>query len=412
MMIRSKGIQLRRWLATILLFSMMLVFVGTFLLNESSFWVQLIRSGAEAGIVGGLVDWFAVVAIFRHPLGVPFPHTAVIRKSRDRFANGIDDFITENFSDGEIASEYVKDKRPGRHLSDWLTKAKNSKFVANVLLTSIPPLLKPERGPRIRHLLTKTVIEELKKQDILPTLGQILDHFYRHERHQEIIDVLVDLVKEYVEHNPGSIRETISKNSRRWIPRFLDRVLADNVEQSLLDELNQLADRSHPFRREIDTQIEKLIAELQQGQLNVETVKQVRQWWNAFVTSEQAGRLIGGLWDSIRIELFGSKGVDTAKIESKLAHGLVALGKHLAADAELQDEIDARLSNLAKSVSPAVVDVAAEYVREAVKDWPAEKVSDKLEGAVGKELQYIRFNGTVLGSVVGLLLFVVVEKAV
>ena len=404
----SKSVQLRSWLATSLLFSMVLVFIGTFLLEASSFWVQLIRSGAEAGIVGGLVDWFAVVAIFRHPLGIPFPHTAVIRKSRDRFADGIDDFITDNFSDAKKASDYVKEKRPGRQFSVWLTQPKNAKFAASIVVNSIPPLLTPKRDPRIRYLLTKTIVGVLKEQDILPTLGQILDHLYRHKRHQEIVDVLIDLVREYIGNNPGLIRKEVSENSKWYVPGFLDRKLADNVEQSLLEELKKMVDRNHQFRREIDSNIKKLIVQLQQNRLHAETV---RQWWNTFVTSEQTGRLIGGLWGAIKSELFGHGGADTGKIEAKLAHVLGTLGGHLCANTELQEEIDARLSDLAESISPAVVDVAAEYIRDAVKDWPGEKVADKLESAVGKELQFIRFNGTILGCVVGLLLFLVVEKA-
>ena len=406
-MVRSESIQARRWLATSLLLSMVLVFIGTFLLDPASFWVQLIRSGAEAGIVGGLVDWFAVVAIFRHPLGIPFPHTAVIRNSRDRFADGIDDFITENFSDAETASDYIREKKPGRKLSEWLTRTKNAKFAANIIVNSIPPLLTPKRDRRIRDLLTRTIVEELKEQDILPTLGQILDHLYRHERHQEIIDVLIKSAKEYVESHPGLIRRRISENSKRWLPRFLDREYADGVERGLLYELEQLLNRTHPSRREIERNIGQGIAMLRDGRLHAGTV---RKWWKTFVTSEQTKGLIGELWDAIKKELFGDGGVNARNIEAKLARGIGTLGAHLRANTELQEEIDHRLSDLAGSVSPAVVDVGAEYIRDVVKHWPGDKVAEKLEAAVGRELQYIRFNGTVLGSAVGLSLFLVVEK--
>ena len=407
-MVRSESIQARRWLATSLLLALVLVFIGTFLLDAASFWVQLIRSGAEAGIIGGLVDWFAVVAIFRHPLGIPFPHTAVIRKSRDRFAEGIDDFITENFSDAETASEYVREKRPGRKLSEWLTQTRNAEFAAKIVVKSVPALLTPKRDPRIRNLLTRTILGELKEQDVLPTLGQILDHLYRHERHQEVIDALIAFARKYIERHPGLLRKEVSEKTGWLCPGAIDRRIAENVEHALLARLRQLIDRTHPDRCEIDRRINALIVELQQGRLHAETVK---RWWTTFVTSEQTRRLIGRLWDAIKVELFGQSEMDTRKIEARLAHGLRSMGEHLRADTELQEEIDDRLSDLAGRISPAVVDVAAEYLRDAVKDWSGDQVADKLEAAVGKELQYIRFNGTILGCALGLLLFLIVEQA-
>ena len=404
---QSESIERRRWLATGLLCAMALVFIGTFLLDAASFWVQLVRSGAEAGIVGGLVDWFAVVAIFRHPMGIPFPHTAVIRKSRDRVAEGIDDFIRANFSKAETASEHVREKEPGRKLAEWLTRAGNAELAANIVVTSVPALLTPKRDPRIRDLLTRTIVGELKEQDVLPTLGQILDHLYRQERHQEIVGIVVDFAREYIDSHPGLIRKELSENSTWWIPGFLDRKMADGFEQSLRGELERMADRHHPFRREIDRKIEHLIAELRHGRLHAETVS---RWWKKFVTSEQCRHLVEGLWDAVKEELFGQGGVDIGKIEAKLARGLRSAGKHLHADTELQAEIDDRLSDLAGRIGPAVVEAAGEFVEDEVKDWPGAEVADKLESAVGKELQYIRFNGTILGCAVGILLFLVVEK--
>ena len=398
---------MRGWLATSLLFAMTLALVGTFQLDASSFWVQLIRSGAEAGIIGGLVDWFAVVAIFRHPLGIPLPHTAVIRKSRDRFAEGIDEFITDNFSDAETASEYIRERKPSSRLSEWLTQTNNAKLAASVVVNSIPPLLTPKRDARIRHWLTKTIIGQLKEQNILPMLGQILEDLHHQGRHQEIVDALTAHAKQYIKDNPELIRKAVSDKSHWYVPIFVDKEIADQVQHSLLCSLDELADRNHSVRRKIDRDLRELIKELKQGRLRA--VK-VRQLWKTLVTSEQTRCQIEAVWNAVKTELFGGKGVDVEKSEAKIARIFEALGTHLREDTALQEEIDARLSSLAGRISPAVVDAGAEYVKEAVKDWPGTKVASKLEAAVGRELQYIRFNGTILGCMVGLLLFLVVEK--
>ena len=402
----SESNKLRRWLAPGLLLLLVLVFIGTFLLDSSSFWVNMMQSSAEAGIIGGLVDWFAVVAIFRHPAGIPIPHTAVIRKSKDKFAHGTYDFLIEHFSDSSRASQYVEDRRPSKHLSEWLTQAKNAESAAHIVVTSIPALLTPKSDRRIRSFLENTIVEELKKQNISPLLGRILDQFYRRNDHQEIVDVLIDFAKKYVEKNPALLRERVSEASSWFIPGFLDRKMADTVRQSLLDKLEELGNSDHEYRREIDRWMESVIADLKQSRFHAETVKHK---WQTFVTSEQTRRLLGGMWKDIKNEVLGDSGADIWKLKVKLADFLQRLGMLLSEDPKLQQEIDARLSDLAGRIAPDVVDVAAEYLRDEIKGWSGEKVADKLESAVGKELQYIRINGTVLGCFVGFLLFWMVE---
>ena len=395
------------WLsATRLLLLMILIFVGTFFMNEASFWVQMLRSGAEAGIIGGLADWFAVVAIFRHPLGIPLPHTAVLRNSKDDFADGIDKFITDNFSDREAASDYIKEKMPAKWLAEKLTQTENTKIIANTIMKVVLMLMKPNADIRIRLFLTKIIIEELKDVNVLPTIGQMLDHLYRRELHQDLIDELINFAKKFIEDNPGYIQQKVSEGSRSWIPAFVDRAIAQDLEEEILTELEELAERKHQTRLMLDRKAKDLIHDFQQGRLNVDSV---RNWWLTFVNSEHVGHLISGLWDAIRNGIATDGGMNARKFESKLAQIIGALGNYLAEDDKLQMEIDARLAELSGSISPAVVDMAAEYLKSEIEDWPANKVADKLEAAVGKELQYIRINGTVLGCCIGVLLFIAVE---
>ena len=194
----SESTKFRRWLPLGLLFLLALVLIGTFLLDSSLLWVRMIQSSAEAGIIGGLVDWFAVVAIFKHPFGIPIPHTAVIRKSKDKFAHGTRDFILKNFSDPNRASQYVEDRRPSKRFAEWLTQDKNAEFAAHIIVTAIPPLLTPKSDRRIRSFLVSTIVEELKKHNILPVLGRIVDQIYRRKHHQKLVDALIDFAMDYI----------------------------------------------------------------------------------------------------------------------------------------------------------------------------------------------------------------------
>ena len=178
------------------------------------------------------------------------------------------------------------------------------------------------------------------------------------------------------------------------------------VEQSLLGTLKELSDLDHELRRDIDRKMERLIEELNQGRFHAKTI---RQNWDAFVKNEQTGQLIGEAWNEVKSELLGGNDVDSWKLKVKLASLLQTLGTLLNEDPELQKEIDARLSDLVGRIAPDVAEGAAEYIKDQIKGWSGKKVADKLESAVGKELQYIRINGTVLGCFVGLLLFWVVD---
>lgn len=395
-----------KWLAWGLLLLLVLVLIGTFFLDSSLFWVRMIQSSAEAGIIGGLVDLFAVTAIFRHPLRIPIPYTGLVPKSKGKFADGTYNFIIENFSDPRRASRYVEDRRPSKRFSEWLMRTKNAEFAAHIVVTAIPPLLTPKSDRRIRSFLVGTIVEELKKQNILPVFGGILENLYQQHHHQRIVDVAIDFGKEYIENNRGFIREKVSEKSPWYSFGLLDGDIADTIESSLLEKLEELRDWNHPARRDIDRHVERIIEDLKQGRFHATTI---RKFWRIFVKSEEASELIAEAWNYTRSELVGDGGVDNWKLKIKLANLFQRLGTLLNEDPELLKEIDARLSDLAGKIAPDVVDGAANYVREEIKRWSGEKVAEKLESAVGKELQYIRINGTVLGCFVGFLLFWVVD---
>ena len=411
MTIHSERTKFSKWLAPGLLFILVAVLIGTFLLDSSLLWVRIIQSSAEAGVIGGLVDWFAVVAIFRHPAGIPIPHTAVIRRSKDRIADGIYHFITSNFSDQNKASQWIEGRRPSKHLSEWLTQPRNAEFAAHVVLNSIPSLLTPKSDYRIRSFVTKTIVEELRKQNISPLLGRFLFQIYRRNHHQDIVDALIRLSKEYIEENRGLINERVSKNTGWLMPKFIDRWIADDVEQSLLDKLEEVSDRNHEFRLGIDSWMKRLIEDLERKRFDARTVRYMWEKFEKFTKSEEARQAIEGIWNDIKNELLDDSGVNRTRLRRKLADLLQRVGRQLSEDLELQREIDARLSDLTELIAPDVADGAGKYIRDQIRGWSAEQVSKKLESAVGKELQYIRINGTILGCFVGFLLFWIIEAA-
>jgi len=173
-----------------------------------------------------------------------------------------------------------------------------------------------------------------------------------------------------------------------------------------LEKLDEISDPNHDFRRRIDTVVETLIEDLKHDRFDA---YKIRDFWQRFIGSEQTGQLIGGMWTDIKKEMLDEDGTGTEKLKDKLASLFQALGAYLNEDVGLQEEIDNRLSKLVERTAPDVVELVATYIRDEIKGWSGDEIAAKMEAAVGNDLQYIRINGTVLGCVVGVLLFLAVE---
>ena len=364
-------------------------------------WVQAF---SEAALVGGLADWFAVTALFRHPLGIPIPHTAIIPQNKDRIGDALATFLRENFLTPQIVARRLDRFDAGGMLAGFLERPASGGRVRKGLGKLIGQLSDTPAAGQIGARLRDGAMLKLRETDISPLLGKMLEAMVDKGRHQPVIDGLIDWAGRTLDSQEGLIRAMVEERTA-WLLRLV------NVDERVADELvgglrgllaDMAADANHPVREKADRAIANLIFDLKhmpETQAKVERVKL------ELLDNPAVGEWVEGLWakakDSLRT-LFEGEGA--GEITANMA-------KALRDDPALGNAIN----QLARR---AIVGVVADHgdsivalVSDTVKGWDAATVTDKLEGAVSRDLQYIRLNGTLIGGSIGVLLHAILVFA-
>lgn len=363
---------------------------------------------SEAAMVGGLADWFAVTALFRHPLGLPIPHTAIIPENKDRIADTMGQFLRENFLTPQVVARRLANMNLAASAGDWLADPARGGSTrlrdgAAELLAQVLESLDPERlGNQVRGGLFRQV----EKLELAPLIGQLLDTMMADRRHLPVIESLVRWAGLTLEENEPLVRDLIHRRANavlRWTG--LDERLANSVIDGLYKLLAEVVvDPDHPLRAKIEEGLEKLAHDLQHdAQLRgkVEQAKRelignaaVSAWWQ-------------GVWERMRTAMLARLRRPAGDSSGQMGEALAELGRHLRDDPALQLQINRYARRTLVGIAVRYGDQIVRLVSETVKRWDAATVTDRIEGAVGRDLQFIRINGTLVGGLVGVLIHAV-----
>ena len=396
--------------ATLMLVFMAAVFVATHrLLDLHPAW-GYVNAFAEAAMVGGLADWFAVTALFRHPLGLPIPHTAIIPENKDRIADTMAQFLRTNFLTPAVVARRMQGMNVAKGVGDYLVapgEEARSRITGGAaeLLAEVLESLDPDRlGNQVRQGLAG----QLGKIDVSPLAGRMLEGAIADKRHMPLMDGFIRWAGLTLEDNEETIREIIHDRANavlRWTG------LDERISASVLDGLYRLlaevlVDPEHPLRGKIEEGLEKLAADLQtdpETREKVETIKRdllanpaVAEWWM-------------GVWERIRLSLIRRAREPDNALGGEMRKMLGELGAALQADARLQHQINRFARRTAVGIATRYGDEIVRLVSETVKRWDATTVTSRIEGAVGRDLQFIRINGTLVGGLVGLTIHAIVQ---
>lgn len=390
-----------RALATAMLAGMAAVFIAASgLVDQHPAW-GFVRAFAEAGLVGGIADWFAVTALFRHPLGLPIPHTAIIPRNKDRIGETLAGFLRANFLTPTVVARRMRNLdvagAVGRFLSqppsEGRLRAGGSRLLADIL----EALDEEKLGGMVKAALAS----RLRGVEIAPLLGQTLEAAMTEERHVPMVDSIVTWAGRSLDANEDLIRDMVRERAG-WILKLagLDMKLSDAIVDGLRKlTIDMAVDPHHPLRAKAEEGLAQLAWNLRN---DPETMAKVEAWKSDMIDNEAVGDWLGGVWEMGRAGLLKGARDPDAALAGKFGEALRNLGDTLQKEPRLKRAINQFARRAAAGISASYGDNIVKLVSETVRGWDARTISDRLEGAVGRDLQYIRINGTLVGGLVGL----------
>jgi uncharacterized membrane-anchored protein YjiN (DUF445 family) len=367
-------------------------------------WLAWVKAFAEAGMVGGLADWFAVTALFRHPLGLPIPHTAIIPRNKDRIGEALANFLKQNFLIAPVVARRMKRLdvagAAGRFLQTPQGEETRIRQGASRLIADIFEGLDDER---LGGLVKSSIAGRVRNMEVSPLLGHALASAINEERHVPMLEAAIRWTARALDANESLIRDMVKKRTN-WVLKLagIDARLSDSIIEGLRKLTVEMhTDPSHPVRVRIEQALADLANDLQ---TKPETRARVEEWKNQLLDNRSVGLWIDTLWQKGREAIIKAARNPDAAMAGKLGEVLKSMGTSLEKDERIRGAIN-------QFVRRAVAGMAASYgssivklVSDTVRSWDAQTITDRLESAVGRDLQYIRINGTLVGGSVGLLL--------
>jgi uncharacterized membrane-anchored protein YjiN (DUF445 family) len=405
----AKQIQLDRMKrrATGLLVLMGVVFVAAWILESAHPWLGYVRATAEAGMVGGVADWFAITALFRRPLNLPIPHTAIIPSRKDRIGRSLGNFVQNNFLSPEVLGAKLRAAALSRRASEWLRDPEHARLVARQAAGALRSATAVVRDDDVHAFLERSVIEPLKQRPIAPVLASGLTLLTANDRHQQLLDRVVHGLARLLAENEELIRDRVREESPWWVPEFVDDKLHDRIVDGIARTLYSVSeDPSHPLRRQLDELLTNWIEQLRESPEMMARAESLKQ---QVLDNPTSDRLTESLWHELKQVL--DRQVDAAEqgIPGGLERGLSAL-----AEAALEDE--ALLAKIDEWIIGAVLRIVEQHRHEVgqliaatVSAWDPDETSRRIELQIGRDLQFIRINGTLVGGLVGLVLYAVTQ---
>jgi uncharacterized membrane-anchored protein YjiN (DUF445 family) len=390
-----------RALATAMLAGMAAIFIAATRLDHLHPAWGFVRAFAEAGLVGGIADWFAVTALFRHPLGIPIPHTAIVPRNKDRIGDALANFLKDNFLTPSVVARRMKTLDVAGAIGRFLGQPPGEGRLRRGASRLLADILESLDQERLGGMVKAALAERMRRIDIAPLLGQTLDAAINRERHVPMVDGIVTWAGRTLDANEDLIRDMVHQRAGKFLRMVgLDEKLADAIVDGLRKlTIDMAVDPHHPLR----AKAEEGLAHLADGlQHDPEMRAKVEDWKNEMIENEAVSAWLGGVWEKSRAGLLKGARDPDAALAGKFGEALRQLGETLQQEPRLKAAINQFARRATVGVVASYGDGIVKLVSETVRGWDARTISDRLEGAVGRDLQYIRINGTLVGGLVGL----------
>jgi uncharacterized membrane-anchored protein YjiN (DUF445 family) len=370
-------------------------------------WVGYVGAAAEAGMVGALADWFAVTALFKHPLGIPIPHTAIIKRKKDQLGEGLGTFVRENFLSPAVVETKLRDAQVPSRLGKWLSDASHAKRVAGETATVLRVLVELLRDEDVQQVIDRMIVRRIAEPQWGPPAGRVLATLLAENRQEALIQLLADRAFQWSLNAGEIIQRVVERDSPSWSPRFIDHLVGDRIHRELMDFTDKVRrNPDHELRRSATRFLFEFADDLQHDPDTIARADAVKE---QLMARDEIANAAATAWKTLKRLVL--EGVDdpSSALRSRIADTVVRIGESLRDDADLRDKVDNWMVRAAQHlVSEYGVEITA-IITETIERWDAEEASRRIELHVGRDLQFIRINGTVVGALAGLVIYAVAQ---
>jgi len=403
---RTRRLAAARRRATALLAGVTVLFVAVTAVGAHGTFLGYVQAGAEASMVGGVADWFAVTALFRRPLGLPIPHTALIVERKDQFAATLGQFVQENFLNADVLAERIRSARLVPRLAAWLADKANAARFAGHAADLVVTVAEALRDEDVQHVLTAELTRAIDAVEVAPLAGRALRVIIAEGHHAELFNTILSGADRYLADHYTELRDLFEFESPRWVPDAVYRRVFDRLYARLRQRLAAMAaDPDDPTRHQFDEWIAGLPDRLETSPELRERGERIKR---DVLSSAGLRDWSSSLWQKAKQTLRTQAADPESELRRRLADALVAAGQRLGSDQGLADGLERMIESGARALADQFHDELAGLVTGTIGRWDAAETSSQLELLFGPDLQYIRINGTVVGAGVGLILHAIV----
>ncbi len=402
--VRRRGLRQMRSVALSLLVLAAVIYLVT--LHQDGGWGYL-NAAAEAAMVGALADWFAVTALFRRPLGLPIPHTAIVPTRKDSLAESLEQFVTENFLSEEVVAEKMRTAEVSRRTGEWLASGNHAERIvaegARTIGAALPKLGDEDVTAFVRGSLLPRFVEE----PLSPIAGHFLQSVVDDGAHHALFDLLMVEAHDWLRDNRELLAEVVGPRAPRWSPQWVDRMVIDRIHREALAWLADVRDTpTHAARMAIDRLLSQLASDLQN---DPDVMHRFETFKARMLTHPDMGSSLTAVWDAVRTALIDSIGDPDSALRVRATKAIQELGTRLQTDDGLRSTVDARAAEAVGYVIRTYGSEIVSVISDTIERWDGREAAARIELHVGRDLQFIRINGTVVGALVGLLIHTVSE---
>jgi len=368
-------------------------------------WLGYVRAAAEAGMVGALADWFAVTALFKHPLGLPIPHTAIIPRKKDQLGEGLGTFVRENFLAPDVVATKLRDAEIASRVGKWLSDPDNAARVGSEASTVLRVGVELLNDEDIQHAIDRTIVRRLAEPQWGPPVGRVLAQLLAENRQQALIQLLADRAFEWALNSGTTIERVITRDSPSWSPKFVDQLVGDRIHRELLDFTDKVRrNPDHELRQSANRFLFEFADDLQSDPATIAKAENVKE---QLMERDEVTRAAETAWKTLKRLVI--EGVDdpSSALRGRITDSVVRIGESLRDDAELRDKVDDWIVRGVQHLATQYGAEATTIITDTIKRWDADEASRRIELHVGRDLQFIRINGTVVGALAGLVIYTI-----